>query len=113
MRFESFCWSTANSPQHDGYAGDDARFTILAVDHAGSNNLGAQAAELLGQRPKPVIGKHGKAWVCLHECPKGEAPGIIPDIKAWAKANNWSIPKQPKRQPMFPDLEFKRGEFVD
>ncbi|MBL8404390.1 MAG: type VI secretion system tip protein VgrG [Dechloromonas sp.] len=34
--------------QHDGYAGDDARFTILAVDHAGANNLGAQAAELLG-----------------------------------------------------------------
>lgn len=63
--------------------------------------------------PKPVIGKHGKVWVCLHECPNGEAPGIIPDIKAWAKANNWPVPKPPKKQPMFPDREFKRGEFVD
>lgn len=63
--------------------------------------------------PKPVIGKHGKVWVCLHECPNGEAPGIIPDIKAWAKANAWPVPKPPKKQPMFPDREFKRGEFVD
>ncbi|WP_434516299.1 hypothetical protein AB6Q56_06615 [Dechloromonas sp. ARDL1] len=63
--------------------------------------------------PKPVIGKHGKVWVCLHECPNGEAPGIIPDIKAWAKANNWPVPKPPKKQPMFPDREFKRGEFID
>lgn len=63
--------------------------------------------------PKPVIGKHGKTWVCLHECPNSEAPGIIPDITAWAKANNWPVPKPPKRQPMFPDREFKRGEFID
>ncbi|WP_265942650.1 type VI secretion system Vgr family protein [Dechloromonas sp. A34] len=34
--------------QHDAYRGDDARFTVLAVDHHGANNLGAQAAELLG-----------------------------------------------------------------
>lgn len=63
--------------------------------------------------PKPVIGKHGNVWVCLHECPNGEAPGIITDIKAWAKANDWPVPKPPKKQPMFPDREYKRGEFVD
>ena len=63
--------------------------------------------------PKPVIGKHGKVWVCLHECPNGEAPGIIPDIAAWAKKNGWPVPKRPKKQPMFPDKEFKRGQFID
>ena len=34
--------------QHDAYVGDDARFKVLSVDHHGANNLGAQAAELLG-----------------------------------------------------------------
>ncbi len=34
--------------QHEEYQGDDARFTLLAVDHDGANNLGAQAAKLLG-----------------------------------------------------------------
>lgn len=63
--------------------------------------------------PKPVIGKAFDTWVCFHECPNGEAHGIIPDIKAWAKANSWPVPKPPKKQPMFPDREFKRGEFID
>ncbi len=34
--------------QHEEHAGDDARFTVLAVDHHGANNLGSQAAKLLG-----------------------------------------------------------------
>nr|MBL8410023.1 type VI secretion system tip protein VgrG [Dechloromonas sp.] len=34
--------------QHEDYVGDDARFTVLSVDHHGANNLGSQAAELLG-----------------------------------------------------------------
>ncbi|HLO61562.1 MAG TPA: type VI secretion system Vgr family protein, partial [Azonexus sp.] len=34
--------------QHSTYLGDDARFTILAVDHHGANNLGAEVARLLG-----------------------------------------------------------------
>lgn len=34
--------------QHADYLADDARFTVLTVDHHGANNLGAQAAELLG-----------------------------------------------------------------
>jgi type VI secretion system secreted protein VgrG len=33
--------------QHADHTGDDARFTLLAVDHEGANNLGAQAAQLL------------------------------------------------------------------
>lgn len=63
--------------------------------------------------PKPVIGKHGKVWVCLHECPNSEAPGIIPDIAVWAKKHGWPLPKPPKKLPMFPDKEHKRGEFID
>ena len=63
--------------------------------------------------PKPVIGKAFDTWVCFYECPNGEAPGIISNIKAWAKANSWPVPKPPKKQPMFPDREFKRGEFID
>jgi len=34
--------------QHASHSGDDARFTVLGVDHHGANNLGAQAAALLG-----------------------------------------------------------------
>jgi len=34
--------------QHEDYVGDDARFTVLSVAHHGANNLGSQAAELLG-----------------------------------------------------------------
>lgn len=63
--------------------------------------------------PKPVIGKHGKVWVCLHECPNGEAPGIIPNIGLWAARNGWPAPRQPKKQPMFPDRQFKPGEVMD
>lgn len=63
--------------------------------------------------PKPVIGKAFDTWVCFHECPNGEEPGIIPDIKLWAAKNGWPVPKPPKKQPMFPDREYKRGEFID
>lgn len=56
--------------------------------------------------PKPVIGKHIKTWVCLHDCPAGEAPGVIPDIKAWAKKHGFPLPKRPKKQPMFPNKDF-------
>ncbi|MCG2576843.1 type VI secretion system tip protein VgrG [Dechloromonas sp. XY25] len=34
--------------QHDAFSGDDARFTILSVDHQGANNLGAKVGRLLG-----------------------------------------------------------------
>ncbi|MCX9158214.1 hypothetical protein OPU71_18985 [Niveibacterium sp. 24ML] len=63
--------------------------------------------------PKPVIGRHGTNWVCLHECPNGDAPGIIPDIKAWAAKNGWPVPKAPKKMPLFPNKQYKPGELVD
>ena len=34
--------------QHDHYQGDDARLRLLSVEHHGANNLGAEAAQLLG-----------------------------------------------------------------
>jgi hypothetical protein len=63
--------------------------------------------------PKPVIGNYENTWVCLHECPDGAAPGVIPDIKAWTEKRGWPLPKRPKKQPMFPDIEREPGEFVD
>jgi hypothetical protein len=54
--------------------------------------------------PRPVIGKHGKYWVCLHECPDGEKPGLIPDINAWVSKRGWPLPKP---MPSFPDSRFK------
>ncbi|MBI2278034.1 MAG: type VI secretion system tip protein VgrG [Dechloromonas sp.] len=33
--------------EHEDYVAEDARFTVLAIDHHGANNLGTQAAELL------------------------------------------------------------------
>lgn len=53
---------------------------------------------------RPVIGKHGKYWLCLHECPDGEKPGLIPDIKAWTAKRGWPLPKP---TPTFPDSKFK------
>jgi hypothetical protein len=63
--------------------------------------------------PKPVIGNYENTWVCLHECPDGAAPGVIPDIKAWTEKRGWPLPKRPKKQPMFPDIEREPGEFID
>jgi hypothetical protein len=54
--------------------------------------------------PKPVIGKVFDTWGCFHECPKG---------KARVPKNGWPELKPPRRQPMFPDREFKRGEFIN
>jgi len=46
-------------------------------------------------------------------CPNGEAPGIILNIRLWAARNGWPEPRPPKKQPMFPDREFKHGELLD
>ncbi|WP_348755766.1 hypothetical protein [uncultured Aquincola sp.] len=64
-------------------------------------------------RQKPVIGKHADKWYCLHECPQGEAPGEIADIKAWAAANGWPVPKPPTRMPVFTDDPRRRGYYPD
>lgn len=53
--------------------------------------------------PKPVIGQHGKTWLCLHECPIGEKPGAILDIKAWTVKHGFPMPKRPPKQPMYPN----------
>lgn len=60
---------------------------------------------------KPVIGKHGNNWYCLHDCPKDGKPGPIPDIRAWAQANGWPVPKRPKRMPVFPDPPGRQGTY--
>lgn len=60
---------------------------------------------------KPIIGKDSNTWICLLDCPNGEQPGIIPDIKAWASKNGWSVPKRPKKQPQFPDSDFRSRKY--
>lgn len=78
----------------------------------------ARIAEFIGWGrfdipPKPVIGQHVGKWFCLHECPDGEAPGRIPDIRAWAAKRGWPVPQRPKRMPLFPDPPRKPGSFID
>lgn len=61
--------------------------------------------------PKPVIGKHEQDWYCFHECPGGDKPGLIPDIKAWAKRFDWHAPVPPTKAPTFPDPPAKSGTY--
>jgi hypothetical protein len=60
---------------------------------------------------KPVIGKHEDNWYCLHDCPEGTAPGLIPDIKAWATQRGWPVPKPPTKAPTFPDPPASSGTY--
>jgi hypothetical protein len=60
---------------------------------------------------KPVIGKHEATWYCLHDCPKGEAPGPIANIHVWASANGWRSPKRPTKSPTFVDPPAKQGTY--
>jgi len=62
---------------------------------------------------KPVIGKHADTWYCLHECPSGDQPGKIDNIKLWAAGNGWKPPKPPTRVPTFTDDPQRRGTYVD
>jgi len=69
-----------------------------------------------GDPPKPVIGMQGDTWLCLHECPHGEKPGIIRDIKAWTEKHHFPLPSRPKQQPEFPNSKFEddlKEEFQD
>lgn len=65
--------------------------------------------------PKPVIGKHGKVWLCLHECPGKEKPGVIPDIRAWTKKHGYPLPLRPSKQPQYPNADYldDLNEFID
>jgi hypothetical protein len=56
--------------------------------------------------PRPVIGKHGDYWLCLHECPDGEKPGVIADIADWTGKRGWPLPKP---TPYFPDSKLMPG----
>jgi hypothetical protein len=60
---------------------------------------------------KPIIGKHRAVWYCLYDCPNGEQPGPIADIKAWAQKNGWPVPKPPTKVPTFPDPPAKAGTY--
>ena len=62
--------------------------------------------------PKPVIGKVLDTWLCLYDRPDNEAPGVIPDISVWAKAQLAGSCRQ-SGLPMFVDKARKVGEFVD
>ena len=80
------------------------------------NGSGTYVREIFGwsrfsDPAKPVIGKHEADWYCFHECPGGDKPSLIPDIKAWAKKNGWNEPKRPTRIPVFPDPPAKSGTY--
>lgn len=66
-------------------------------------------------RPRPVIGMQGKQWLCLHECPAGESPGVISNIRAWTRKHNFPMPTRPKRQPVYPNANYQDdlNEFRD
>ncbi len=57
--------------------------------------------------PKPVIGQQQQVWLCLHECPAGEKPGVIPDIKAWTRRHGYPMPERPPKQPLYPNADFQ------
>lgn len=57
--------------------------------------------------PKPVIGMNGKTWLCLHECPAGELPGAIHDIRAWVRKHGYPMPVRPQYQPEYPNRDYQ------
>lgn len=56
--------------------------------------------------PKPIIGMNGKTWLCLHECPAGELPGVISDIQAWTLKYHYPMPVPPAYQPEYPNKNY-------
>ena len=60
--------------------------------------------------PKPVIGQHAGQWLCFNDCPNGDAPGLIADIKAWAGKQGWSVPERPRDVRRYKD---KKASEVD
>jgi hypothetical protein len=82
------------------------------IDVTTYSKRGNFIGELVGwarfeDRPRPVIGMQGKQWLCLHECPAGEKPGVIPDIRAWTLKHNFPMPERPARQPVYPNANYK------
>lgn len=60
---------------------------------------------------KPIIGLHEGDWYCLHDCPGGDKPGLIPDIKLWSKRFDWAEPQPPTKVPTFPDPPARSGTY--
>ena len=82
------------------------------IDVTSYSPRGTHIGQLVGwsrfdDPPKPVIGRHGKTWLCLHECPAGENPGVIPDIKAWTARHGYPLPERPRKQPLYPNSDYK------
>lgn len=97
---------------------DDNRPYIDVTSYVPKDELfkeGAYIRDVMGWArfgdKKPVIGKHENTWYCLYDCPNGEAPGQIADIKAWAHANGWQVPKRPTKSPTFVDPPAKQGTY--
>ena len=57
--------------------------------------------------PTPIIGMQGKQWLCLHECPAGEQPGVIPDMQAWTRKHGFPMPVPPSKQPRYPNKDYE------
>lgn len=90
------------------------------IDVTTYSKRGNFIGELVGwarfeDRPRPVIGMQGKQWLCLHECPASESPGVIANIRAWTRKHNFPMPTRPKRQPVYPNANYKDdlNEFKD
>lgn len=82
------------------------------IDVTSYSPRGTFIGELVGwsrfeDPPKPVIGRHGTTWLCLHECPAGEKPGVIPDIKAWTAKHGYPMPERPRKQPLYPNADYQ------
>lgn len=56
--------------------------------------------------PTPIIGMQGKQWLCLHECPAGERPGVIADMQAWTRRHGFPMPVPPPKQPLYPNKDY-------
>lgn len=59
---------------------------------------------------KPVIGNHKGTWYCITDCPGGDSPGPIADMKAWAKRGGWPVPAKPRNVREFMDTPVRRDE---
>lgn len=80
------------------------------IDVTTYNNGRSFIGQLMGwarfeDSPKPVIGKQGGTWLCLHDCPAGERPGIIPNIRNWIRRHGYPIPVEKLEQPEYLNAE--------
>ncbi|MDO9404546.1 MAG: hypothetical protein Q7T87_10985 [Polaromonas sp.] len=53
--------------------------------------------------PRPVIGQDGPHWICFHECPDDEKPGVIPNFRLWLARRGWP---EPQSVPFLADHKF-------